>query len=125
MSRIIGIDLGTTHTVVAYSPIDPKRKGAPIHYVEEPNQASEREFVTNVHLSHEVRPGAFTMRIERASGGAIAVPSRHFVAAGRFEHRDGEYVGYDLKATRMYRPDIDFTPVEEEWLARVEALERR
>lgn len=31
-------------------------------------------------------------------------------------NRGGEYVGYDLKATRMYRPDIDFTPVEEEWL---------
>ena len=26
---VVGIDLGTTHTVVAYSPIDPKKKGAP------------------------------------------------------------------------------------------------
>ncbi len=26
---VVGIDLGTTHTVVAYSEIDPKRKGAP------------------------------------------------------------------------------------------------
>ena len=26
---VVGIDLGTTHTVVAYSPIDAKRKGAP------------------------------------------------------------------------------------------------
>jgi type VI secretion system secreted protein VgrG len=41
---------------------NPKRKGSAIHYVEEPNQAAEKEFVTNVHLSHEVRPGAYTMR---------------------------------------------------------------
>ncbi|MBK9262782.1 MAG: type VI secretion system tip protein VgrG [Polyangiaceae bacterium] len=39
-----------------------KRGGAPIHYVEEPNQESEREFVTNVRLSHEVRPGLHTWR---------------------------------------------------------------
>jgi type VI secretion system secreted protein VgrG len=41
---------------------NPKRDGLPIHYVEEPNRASEKELVTNVHLSHEVRPGAYTMR---------------------------------------------------------------
>ncbi len=40
----------------------PKRGGQPIHYVEEPNQESEKEFVTNVKLSHEVRPGAHTQR---------------------------------------------------------------
>jgi len=40
----------------------PKRGGAPIHYVEEPNQEGEREFVTNVRLSHEVRPGLHTQR---------------------------------------------------------------
>ncbi len=40
----------------------PKRGGAAIHYVEEPNQESEREFVTNVRLSHEIRPGLHTMR---------------------------------------------------------------
>ena len=39
-----------------------KRGGSAIHYVEEPNQASEREFVTNVRLSHEVRPGVHTIR---------------------------------------------------------------
>ncbi|HRI63526.1 MAG TPA: type VI secretion system tip protein TssI/VgrG [Polyangium sp.] len=39
-----------------------KRGGSPIHYVEEPNQESEKEFVTNVRLSHEVRPGLHTMR---------------------------------------------------------------
>ena len=39
-----------------------KRGGLPIHYIEEQNQASEREFVTNVRLSHEVRPGSHVIR---------------------------------------------------------------
>ena len=39
-----------------------KRDGAAIHYVEEPNQSSEKEFVTNVRLAHEVRPGAHVIR---------------------------------------------------------------
>jgi type VI secretion system secreted protein VgrG len=39
-----------------------KRSGPPIHYVDNPSQASEQEFVTEVHLSHEVRPGAHTIR---------------------------------------------------------------
>src|SRR5262249_27772291 len=41
---------------------NPKRGGPAVDYVEEPNQSSEKEFVTNVHLSHEVRPGAVTIR---------------------------------------------------------------
>ncbi|MDI1480055.1 type VI secretion system tip protein TssI/VgrG [Polyangium sp. y55x31] len=40
----------------------PKRGGLPIPYIEEPNQESEKEFVTNVRLSHEVRPGLHTQR---------------------------------------------------------------
>jgi len=40
----------------------PKRGGQPVPYVEEPNQESEKEFVTNVRLSHEVRPGLHTQR---------------------------------------------------------------
>jgi len=31
-------------------------------YVDNPNQASEKEYVTRVRLSHEVRPGAHTLR---------------------------------------------------------------
>jgi type VI secretion system secreted protein VgrG len=31
-------------------------------YVDHPNQAAQQEFVTNVSLSHEVRPGAHTIR---------------------------------------------------------------
>jgi len=38
------------------------RPGGPVIYVDNPNQASEREFVTRVRLSHEVRPGAHTIR---------------------------------------------------------------
>jgi type VI secretion system secreted protein VgrG len=38
------------------------RKGGAIHYVDNPSKASEKEFVTQVHLSHEVRPGAHVIR---------------------------------------------------------------
>ncbi len=35
---------------------------AALRYVDHPNKASEKEFVTKVRLSHEVRPGAQTLR---------------------------------------------------------------
>jgi type VI secretion system secreted protein VgrG len=38
------------------------RPGPPIHYVDNPSEAAEREFVTRVRLVHEVRPGAHTIR---------------------------------------------------------------
>jgi type VI secretion system secreted protein VgrG len=45
---------------------DKLQKGAPratsVHYVDNPNQSSENEFVTKVRLTHEVRPGAYTLR---------------------------------------------------------------
>ena len=38
------------------------RATSPIHYVDNPNQASGSEFVTNVRPGHQVRPGAHTIR---------------------------------------------------------------
>ncbi len=38
------------------------RAGAPVPYEPNPTQAAEREFVSQVHLVHEVRPGAYTIR---------------------------------------------------------------
>jgi type VI secretion system secreted protein VgrG len=38
------------------------RPGPPLPYVDNPNEASEKEFVTRVRLSHEVRPGRHTLR---------------------------------------------------------------
>jgi type VI secretion system secreted protein VgrG len=38
------------------------RAAPPIHYVDNPSQSAEKEFVTKVRLSHEVRPGAHTIR---------------------------------------------------------------
>ena len=38
------------------------RETPPVPYVDNPNQAAEREFVTRVRLGHEVRPGAHTIR---------------------------------------------------------------
>jgi type VI secretion system secreted protein VgrG len=41
----------------------PSREERPmLPYADNPNQAAEKEFVTRVRLSHEVRPGAFTLR---------------------------------------------------------------
>ena len=40
----------------------PVREGEPIPYVDNPNAAAEKEFVTLVRLAHEVRPGAHTIR---------------------------------------------------------------
>jgi len=38
------------------------RVAPPLVYVDNPNQASEKEFVTRVRLSHDVRPGAYSIR---------------------------------------------------------------
>jgi type VI secretion system secreted protein VgrG len=38
------------------------RGAPPIHYVDNPNESAENEFVTQIRLSHEVRPGAHTLR---------------------------------------------------------------
>ncbi|MCC6555504.1 MAG: type VI secretion system tip protein VgrG [Polyangiaceae bacterium] len=40
----------------------PVRPGDPLPYADNPNQEAEKEFVANVRLAHEVRPGAFTIR---------------------------------------------------------------
>jgi len=38
------------------------RAGGAIHFVDNPNQAAEKEFITHVRLAHEVRPGAHVIR---------------------------------------------------------------
>lgn len=38
------------------------RAGAPLRYVDNPNEAAEREFVTDVRVTQEVRPGRVTIR---------------------------------------------------------------
>ncbi len=38
------------------------RPGGGLHYVDNPNQSAEMEFVTRVRLAYEVRPGATTLR---------------------------------------------------------------
>jgi type VI secretion system secreted protein VgrG len=40
----------------------PPRAGDPLPYVDNPNQASEKEFVTHVRIAHEVRPGGYVYR---------------------------------------------------------------
>jgi type VI secretion system secreted protein VgrG len=38
------------------------RSGPPVRFVENPNQAAEKEFITNVRMAHAVKPGASTYR---------------------------------------------------------------
>lgn len=41
---------------------NPLREGAPLTYADNPNQPLDNQFVANVQLSHEVRPGAYAIR---------------------------------------------------------------
>ncbi|NUQ74568.1 MAG: type VI secretion system tip protein VgrG [Polyangiaceae bacterium] len=38
------------------------RSGGPIHFVDSPSESSEEEFVTDVRIAHEVRPGKVAIR---------------------------------------------------------------
>jgi len=42
--------------------LSPLRPGPPLPYADNPNQAAEKEFISNVRLSRELRPGATTIR---------------------------------------------------------------
>ena len=42
--------------------LEPVRPGDPLPYVDNPNEAAQKEFVENVRLAYEVRPGASTIR---------------------------------------------------------------
>lgn len=53
---------GTRLTLGDKLQANPLRAAPPIKYVDNPNEASEKEFVTRVRLSHEVRPGAHAIR---------------------------------------------------------------
>ncbi|HZF54969.1 MAG TPA: type VI secretion system tip protein TssI/VgrG [Polyangiaceae bacterium] len=53
---------GSTLTLSDKIHQNPPRPGGGVHYVDNPNQASEKEFVTHVRLAYEVRPGAATYR---------------------------------------------------------------
>jgi len=47
---------------LADSPQSAAPRGTSVHYVDNPSQSSEKEFVTKLRLHHEVRPGAHTIR---------------------------------------------------------------
>ncbi|WP_438009986.1 type VI secretion system tip protein TssI/VgrG [Sorangium sp. So ce321] len=56
-------DNGATKTTLTFSDklhVEPPRRALP--FVDNPNEASQKEFVTQVRLTHEVRPGKVTMR---------------------------------------------------------------
>lgn len=51
-------DEGTKLVLADKLTANPLRQGRPITYEDEPTEAAQREFVTQVRLSHDVRPGA-------------------------------------------------------------------
>jgi type VI secretion system secreted protein VgrG len=58
-------DNGGTATTLVFTDklqASPPRPGPPLPFVDSPNQSAEREFVTQVRLGHEVRPGASVIR---------------------------------------------------------------
>ncbi|HSN98930.1 MAG TPA: type VI secretion system tip protein TssI/VgrG, partial [Candidatus Nanopelagicales bacterium] len=66
----------------------PRRGGPALPYIEEPNQEAEREFVTNVRLSREVRPGVHTIRdhdFRRPSYPLFSQSSRAEAPEDRYE----------------------------------------
>lgn len=58
------VDDGQTSSVVFHDQLETERPraGAPLPYVDNPNQSSEREFVTQVYFDRNVKPGAVTVR---------------------------------------------------------------
>ncbi len=58
------------------------RSGGSLRFVDNPNQASEKEFVTNVRLLHEVRPGAHVIRDYDFRNPAFALRGEAPKAAG-------------------------------------------
>ncbi len=58
------------------------RSGGSLRFVDNPNQASEKEFVTNVRLLHEVRPGAHVIRDHDFRNPAFALRGEAHKADG-------------------------------------------
>jgi type VI secretion system secreted protein VgrG len=68
---------------------DPPRPGGPLPFVDNPNEASEKEYVTKVRLAHEVRPGASTIRDHDFRKPELALLGKAPPAEGReafYEH---------------------------------------
>ena len=53
---------GDTELVLRDEPQAKAMRAAPLPYAEHASQAAEEEFVSNVQIGHEVRPGAFVLR---------------------------------------------------------------
>lgn len=66
------------------------RPGAPIPYVEQPNEASEKEYVTDVRFAREVRAGAYLIRDYELRNPDFALIGEA-PKAGGFEDRNEQY----------------------------------
>jgi len=97
------------------------RPGGGLHYVDNPSQSAEMEFVTHVRLAYEVRPGATTVRDYDfrnpgfqllGESGAVAAPEDRYE---QFHYQPGGFlietgkgsntpIADDLGATRHDQP---------------------
>jgi type VI secretion system secreted protein VgrG len=71
----------------------PPRAGLPLRYVDNPNQAAEKEYVTRVLLSHDVRPGAWAQRdydLRRPAFSLLAEAPKSPAPEDKYEHHHHE-----------------------------------
>ncbi len=65
-------------------------RAVPLPYVDNPNEASEKEFVTQLRLAHEVRPGAYAVRDHDFRNPSFAL----FGEASKSEGPEARYEQY-------------------------------
>lgn len=93
---------------------NPPRPGLPLPYIDEPNEASEEEFVTGVGVLREVRPGAVTLRdydprhpsvalfARTTSGSGEAFLEQYYHDAGAFLSETGKAEGTPVADDRSF-----------------------
>jgi type VI secretion system secreted protein VgrG len=91
---------------------DPARAGGPIRFVDNPNQASEKEFVTGVRLLHDMRPGALIVRDYDFRNPTFALHGDSLNAAGG-EAKHEQY-SYDPGAFLVEGGKPGHTPVADD-----------
>lgn len=89
------------------------REGGPIAYVDNPNQASEKEYITHVRLAQQVRPGKVTVR------------DHDFRRAPTFGLFGGKAAGHaveDLLEHYTFKPGAFLVEVEQDAVQKLGAL---
>jgi type VI secretion system secreted protein VgrG len=94
-------DVSDNDSILTFSDMlhmNPVRPGPPVPYEENPTQEAERDFVSEIQLVHEVRPGALRIRdydfrrpryelkadAPKAKGSEAKYENYHYIAGGMF-----------------------------------------